>query len=110
MGLSTAVQGSNRRAQRVTWEDELGNPIDLTGSTVTGKKHPHDDASAVVAVDGTLALVAGVADNNEFDWTYGTVDIGTVGVYIVQFFATYADTTKEKSLKEEFKVKDALDV
>ena len=108
MALSRAVQGSNHTVQQVTWKDERGNAIDLTGATITGKKHPHNDSGTVVAVDGALALSNATA--GIFTWTYGTVDIGTVGSFVVQFFATYADTTKEKSFKEEFRVEDALDV
>ena len=108
MGLSKAIQGSNHTVQQITWKDERGNAVDLTGATITGKKHPHNDASSVVAVDGTLALVT--ATSGIFSWAYGSVDVGTAGSFVVQFIATFADTTKEKSFKEEFKVEDALDV
>jgi hypothetical protein len=108
MGLSKAIQGSNHTVQQITWKDERGNAVNLTGATITGKIHPHNDSSSVVAVDGTLSLVT--AASGIFSWAYGTVDVGTVGSFVVQFIATYADTTKEKCFKEQFTVDDALDV
>jgi hypothetical protein len=108
MALSRAIQGSNHTAQSITWKDERGQAVDLTGATITGKKHPHNDSSTVVAIDGTLSVTN--ATGGIFTWTYGAVDIGTVGSFLVQFIATYADTTKEKCFKEQFTVEDALDV
>ena len=113
MGLSIAVEGSNHTVQQITWKDESGNAVDLTGATITGKMHPHDDSSDVSDIggggaDGTLALYD--ADAGIFTWTYGANNIGTVGTFTVQFIATFGDGSKEKSFKEQFIVKDALDV
>ena len=105
MALSKAIVGSNHRAQSITWKDERGNALVLTGATITAGKRDHD-GTTVTAVDGTLALSDG--PNGVFTWTYGTNDISTAGTYVVQFFATYADTTIEKNFTEQFIVAEAL--
>lgn len=108
MSLSEAIVGSNHTGQRITWKDERGNPVDLTGSTLTAGKREHD-GTTVTAVDGPLDLVSSVADNNQFDWTYGTNDIATAGTYVIQFFATYAsDSSIEINMLEQFIVHPAL--
>lgn len=114
MALSKAIEGSNHTAQQITWKDERGNAVDLTGATITGKMHPHDDSSTVSDIGGGAGngtLTISDASNGVFNWTYGDNNIDDVGVFIVQFTATYAaDSSKEKCFKEQFIVEDALDV
>lgn len=105
MALSIAIKGSNHTAQSITWKDERGNAVVLTGATITGSKRDHD-GTAITAIDGTLALSDGA--NGVFTWTYGTNDIAVAGSYVVQFYATYSDTTIEKCFIEQFIVEEAL--
>ena len=35
MALSNAVQGATHTAQQITWADADGDPLNLTGATVT---------------------------------------------------------------------------
>jgi len=105
MGLSIAVEGSNHTGQSITWKDERGNAVVLTGATITGSKRDHD-GTVITAIDGALAITNGA--NGIFSWTYGTNDIAIAGSYVVQFLATFGDATIEKCLIEQFTVEEAL--
>ena len=35
MALSNAVQGARHTVQRITWQDADGDPLNLTGATLT---------------------------------------------------------------------------
>ena len=107
MGLANAVEASRHTAQSITWSDENGTAVDLTGATITGRTK-NNKTGTVTTIDGTLALVT--ASSGIFSWTYGAVDVGTVGKYTVQFIATFADTTNERSKAYEWEVLDAFDV
>ena len=106
MALSDAVEGASYIAQQITWTDEDGTVVDLTGATITGKLK-NLETGAVTSIDGTLALVT--AASGIFSWAYGAADVGTVGQFQAQFIATYGGLS-EKTLVEPWRVHDALDV
>lgn len=105
MPLSDAVEGARYIAQQITWTDEDGTVVDLTGATITGYKR-RIGSSTEVALDGTLSLVT--AASGIFSWAYGAVDVGTAGQFIVQFIATYGGGLKEKTLVQPWQVHEAL--
>jgi hypothetical protein len=107
MSLAKAVEGARHTAQQITWTDEDGTAVNLTGSTITGYKKANSDGT-ISALDGALALVTPAS--GIFSWTYGATDVGTVGTYKVQFIATYGDSTKDKSLAYDWEVIDGYDV
>jgi len=105
MALANAVEAARHTVQTITWTDDDGTAVNLTGATLTGKIRQDGTTRSV---DGTLALVT--AASGIFSWTYGALDVGTVGAAAVQFIATFADTTKDKSYIELWYVHDALDL
>lgn len=107
MALSNAVQGARHTSQRITWLDCEGDAQDLTGATITGKKR--NTATGVSsAITGTLVAVTPAS--GIFDWTYSAADVLTAGKFEVQFLATYADTTYDATLIEEWVVERAITV
>src|SRR3989304_2867247 len=106
MGLSNAVQGARYIPQQITWTDEDGTAVNLTGATLTGKLK-NMATGGITSNDGTLAI--GTAPAGIFSWTYGSLDGGTVGNFSVQFIATYAGPLTEKTLTEPWRVYDAFD-
>lgn len=104
MALAAAVQNARHTAQQITWSDDQGNAVDLTGATLTGYIK---QGGVVRAIDGALALVT--AASGVFSWTYGTNDVATDGDAEVQFVATYGGGTKDKTLISPWRVYNALD-
>lgn len=91
MALADAVQDARLLAQRITWQDEDGTAVNLTGYTLTGRIEP--EATGIGrAIDGDLDLVTPAS--GLFDWTYGATDVGTAGKFLVQFIATSGENTK----------------
>jgi hypothetical protein len=106
MALAEAVQGARYVAQQITWSDSDGNAVDLIGATLTGYISDRNGAS-IRAIDGTLAIVT--AASGIFTWAYGVVDVGTVGVFQVQFIATYGSGLKDKTILANWRVNEAID-
>lgn len=110
MALAGVVEGATHVAQEITWNERNQSnalsPVDLTGATITAKKR--DSEGTIVSCDGSFNLVD-LGVNGIFTWTYGTNDVATPGEFEIQFIATYADTTKDKTLIEEWVVHEALD-
>jgi len=108
MGLADAVQGARHIAQQIGWQDELGGAIDLSGATITGYRR--NVATRIDTVlDGDLDVVS-PGSAGSFTWTYGSIDVLEYGEFDVQFIATYADLSKEKSLFARWVVHEAMDV
>lgn len=105
MSIPNAVQTSRRPTLRITWQRTNGEPVDLTGSAITGTIK-NKSTGATAAITGTLALVD--ADMGIFSWAFGSVDVGTAGNFFVQFRATYGDATFELSIPESWEVVTAL--
>ena len=104
MALSNAVQGATHTRQRITWADGDGDPLNLTGATVTGRlldlatQTARDVTGALEVLDGAAGL---------FAWDYGEADVATAGAFNVQFVATFG-AESDKTLAELWEVEKAL--
>lgn len=87
MALAAAVQGARRPSQTITWTDENGTALDLSGATITARIR-NTTANTTVASDGTFTVVT--AASGIFRWDYSAADVATAGSYEVQFTATYS--------------------
>ena len=104
MALSNAVQGATHTAQQITWVDGDGDPLNLTGATVTGRLL--DLATGTARdVTGALEVLDGAA--GLFAWDYGAADVATAGAFNVQFVATFG-AANDKTLAELWEVEPAL--
>jgi hypothetical protein len=110
MALAATVQGARHIAQQITWQERDSNnnlsPVDLSGSTITAHKKSKD--GTVVQCDGNFSLETDGTDGI-FNWTYGTIDVGTAGNFEVQFIATFGDSTTDKTIVESWTVHEAFD-
>ena len=99
MGLADAVQYARKRTQTITWTDEDGNAIDLTGATLMAII---DRAGTQTLVSGTLTITA--ATSGVFTWAYSAADVAQAGTFSVQFYARYSsDASKpEKSFAHKW--------
>ncbi len=106
MALGDAAKGARHTPQTITWQDADGDAWTLTSSTITGTTRPERGGTAR-AITGTLALIDS-GNNGQFNWTYSALDIGTVGVFWVQFKATFAGGKYDLSKKAKFEVLEAI--
>lgn len=104
MALSNAVQGATHTAQRITWADGDGDPLNLTGATITARLLDLATGQARAAT-GTLEVLD--AEAGLFSWVYGAEDVATAGAFNVQFVATFG-ATNDKTLAELWRVESAL--
>jgi len=96
MGLAAAVQGARRPSQTITWSDENGTALDLTGATITARIR-NTTANTSVASDGTFTVVT--AASGIFRWDYSAADVETAGDFEVQFTATFeSDPTPARTI------------
>jgi hypothetical protein len=56
MALSNAVEGATHTAQQITWVDGDGDPLNLTGATITARIKDLDTGTARAAT-GTMEVV-----------------------------------------------------
>ncbi len=106
MALANGVVGARHSAQRITWMKDDGAPYDLTGAILTARlldKAGARNADGVFAVDPNQAANPGV-----FTWSYGALDVGTPGIFKVQFIATYADSKNDKTFTAYWTVEEAI--
>ena len=100
MALAPAVQHARKRLQTITWEDDDGAAIDLTGSTITGII---ERGGVQTAITGTFALVT--ATSGIFSWTYSAADVSQAGTFFSQFRAKYSsDSKSEISYRTQWRV------
>lgn len=104
MALSNAVQGATHTAQQITWVDGDGDPLNLTGATVTARLLDLATGQARAAT-GTLEVLD--AEAGLFSWAYGVNDVATAGAFSVQFIASYGGVN-DKTLAELWEVEPAL--
>lgn len=105
MTLPPAVAGATKFGLLITWEDEDGNPVDLSDSILSGRLQTQPDKEAR-DIAGSLALSVS-DDNNQFTWTYNAADV-VQGEYHVMFIATYPDTRPAKTLAAKWTVHEAF--
>lgn len=86
MTLAAAVQGARRPSQTITWTDENGTPLDLSGATITARIR-NSTSNQTAASDGTFTVVT--AASGIFRWDYSATDVATAGDFEVQFTATF---------------------
>ena len=105
MALAPAVQHARKRLQTITWKDDDGSAIDLTGATITGII---ERAGVQTAMTGTFALVT--ATSGIFSWTFSAADVAQAGTFFVQFRAKYSsDKLSEISYRTQWRVLPAFD-
>lgn len=104
MSLAPAIQYARKRTQTITWHDDDGAAIDLTGATITGIIERNGIQTAIT---GTLAL--SVAASGIFTWAYSAADIAQAGTFFVQFRAKYSDHLSEISYRMQWTVLPSFD-
>ena len=105
MALAPAVQHARKRPQTITWKDDYGNAIDLSGATITGIVERN---GVQTAITGTFALVT--ATSGIFSWTFSAADVAQAGTFFVQFRAKYSsDKLSEISYRTQWRVLPAFD-
>lgn len=103
MTLGSAVKGARHTPQTITWQDEDGNAWDLSNGTLTGTMVNIKDDSTARDIDGDFAFT-GSGSDGEFTWTYGALDVGTVGEFWVQLKNTHSDDSYDMTKKTLFEV------
>lgn len=104
--LAAAVAGAKRPSQVVTWADDDGIPLDLTGATITARIK-NKSTGAAANSDGTFTVTN--ADTGEFRWDYGTADVAADGNYEVQFTASFGTApTPARTIKANWQVHRAI--
>jgi len=86
MALAAAVQGARRPSQTITWTDDNGAPLDLSGAVITARIR-NTTSNQTAASDGTFTVVT--AASGIFRWDYSPADVATAGDFEVQFTATF---------------------
>lgn len=104
--LPSVVVGDRKRALTITWTDDNGVAIDLTGATLTGEIK-NMSTSAEAAITGTLTIVT--ATSGIFTWARSAADVATAGLFRVRFAATYSGPLDTKSFAAEWRVKDEFE-
>lgn len=103
MALSAAVQHSRKRSQTITWKDDDGAAVTLTGATITGII---DRGGTQTAITGVLTVTG--ATTGVFTWAYSAADVAQAGSFHVQFRAKYADSLSEISYRMPWRVLPAF--
>lgn len=108
MPLAKAIQNSRHTGQLVTFQREDGSGVvDLTNVSAITYRIRNVQTGVTVDGTGTCTPVAPLT-NGQFTWAYGVADVATKGEnYMVQFKATYADASVERSQPEPWVVVEA---
>lgn len=107
MALADGVVGSRYIAQSITWTDDDGTAVDLSGSTLAGFVRPEKDKTTR-AIDGSLTADADQVNNTGvFTWAYGAADVAAAGDMEVQFVADYG-ALDEKTILMAWHVHEGL--
>lgn len=106
MSLAAAVQGARRPAQLITWLTGEGAPFDLTGATISARIR-NLASGQVRESDGAFVIVDPAA--GVFRWEYSEGDVAEVGIFEVQFTATFATgASPARTLVSEWRVLRSL--
>jgi hypothetical protein len=106
MALPDAVQGGKRPSPLITWSDNDGAAVDLTGATITARIQ---DANTGTARDADGVFTITNAAGGVFRWDLGTTDVGTAGTYKVQFVAVFGSApTPAKTFLARWRVLAAI--
>jgi hypothetical protein len=101
MSRLSAVRGARAIVRDLPWQDSEGDPLDLTGATLSGKLH-HIDSGLAQPIDGELTIVDAPA--GRFTWALGEDDVAVAGDFLVEFDADYGGGLVEKSMTLAFRV------
>lgn len=105
MGLPTVPAGSLRPSLVLTWVDVNGDPVDLTGATITAKIYKYADETTISS-SGTFNVL--IPASGIFEWVFDSTDV-VAGGYKVQFTATFSSgLTPLKSDVQEWVVESSL--
>lgn len=107
MPLANFIQYARKRAQTITWTDDDGNALDLTGATLYGRM---ENSRTLERKSVTGTLVLSNAPAGVFIWTPSAADVADAGNFMVQFKAIYqSDGKSERSYKTALKVFESFD-
>ncbi len=94
--IAEVVQGSTRTPLSIAWVDENGDPVDLTGSTITGTMRPYARPNGEIkAISGSMSPVGG--GSNNFTWDLDATDLDTAGKWVVQFLSTAGEADASRT-------------
>lgn len=101
------VYGANHPTYTITWLDESNTAVNLTGATITGRIK-HNITGSAAALTGAFALVT--AASGIFSYTPSSADTSRDASkhYVVQFIATFGDSTIEKTFKTDCWIEEAI--
>ena len=107
MSLASAVEGSLRPSQSITWTREgVNTPEPLTGATLTGKIR-NCDTGTTRDIAGTLTVTDGA--NGVFTWDYAAADVAEAGLFDVQFTAAFGTSpTPARTVVGRWEVDEAI--
>ena len=106
MALANAIKNAKRPSQLITWVDQDGTALDLTGAVITARIDKEGNAPSVSS-DGAFVITDAV--NGVFRWDYGTVDVSESGNHIIQFNAAFgSNPTPAKSFTEPWQVNEEI--
>ncbi|MCB9172341.1 MAG: hypothetical protein H6637_05395 [Ardenticatenales bacterium] len=103
--LPAVVQGATHTPLLLTWRDASGEPVDLTGATITGRLRL-SRGGTVRDAEGAFPITDHEA--GAFQWLLAAADVAEDGDHLVQFTATYADDTEDRTVAAVLPVKPAL--
>jgi hypothetical protein len=101
MSRLSAVRGARAIVRDLPWQDSEGDPLDLTGATLSGKLY-HIDSDLAQPIDGVLTIVDPA--NGRFTWELGEDDVAIAGDFLVEFDALFPGGLVEKSMTLAFRV------
>lgn len=106
MALANAVQGALRPSPLITWLDDTGAPVNLTGATITARiRNGRGESRAATGLFTVTDAAAGV-----FRWDLSAEDVEEAGVFHVQFTASYGSApTPARTVVERWKVYDSIE-
>jgi hypothetical protein len=82
-------QGQTHVLLSLTWKDDTGTAIDLSGATITARIQPLHGTGG--ASTGAITVVSAPAGT--LTYKFATTEVATTGTYQIQFKAVYADAT-----------------
>jgi hypothetical protein len=86
LAYSPLYVGETHKPLTVTWSDDSGNALNLTGATLSVRFVPN--SGSAFAGTGTFSVTNAAA--GQFTYTFSTSDVATAATYILQFKANYA--------------------
>jgi hypothetical protein len=92
--LSPWIIGQTHPIWALTFQDDTGAVIDITGTTLSGRIAPQlfaTDIGPGVALKNLPTVVNG--PTGRFNYAVAVNEVASPGMYVIQFIATYTDGT-----------------